>query len=477
MESPDSDSPEEYAFLINNEVKGPMTRPEAEALIPSGEITPETLCARAGAADWKTAAEFFTFPPSALKLSARKNIENVNEERESLDPLLRKKIIHLGLASPATVDEFSPAQARAALSAYEESLRKDQKTKWFAGAGTFVGVFLASFGFGLTGLGGDFNNGVAGVFIKESEQYTRQVTRIASDLKIIAKARETLEDASRIKSPKGKPGKQFFESRVYIPAQAAVKLLFKLDYGRLAELSSEAPKIIYLRHMPANIKTEMLRQANLVWKYKHPDELQDPIPELDLAASWILFKKEAGDTLPNFVKNAEQTRLKELSSEDLSIEGSMVENLIGALDVWFSKDKESEPTPFTVYFPAKAQNFLVFSDLRRHQTTRAEALETENYAVTEKHKAGGKPYGVSVKFMNESYFIKRLTPVWYYLGVARPKTDRAATLVGVNAEEFEKTEIGKTIPTKALLDYAVFSRPEESFLSGGLSLIKETDSN
>ncbi|MDR2844645.1 MAG: DUF4339 domain-containing protein [Puniceicoccales bacterium] len=463
MDSPDS---QQYAFFINNEVKGPVSRNEIEALIATGDIGPDTPCALVGGTgEWEPSSKHFPFAPKNPRPQTQPTAAAPTEEdRPGLDSKLRQKIIRLGLATAATIDDFTPAQAIAAVESYEAQRRKDRRTLLFGGIGTGIAVFVAGLVFLSTGPGESVTGAVVGKFVKPSEQFTKQQSLISGELRNVNRAWDELYETT-LKAPEGREGRSFFESRVYVSPRASSELRFHADTSRLAELSPEKPRIVYLKQLQPDIRKEMVRQAKLVWKYKHADTLEYKLDETELAASFELLRKQAGDKLTSFVKENELASVKNPDEEELRIEGARAENLVGILVV----------NGFSVFFPyagkdKEGQDFLVFSEPKSHRVTREEALETERYTVTEKQKIGGNPYGIRVNFAGKSYFISRLTPNWYYLGVARTGFDQNPAWVGVSAEEYERTEIGAVLPTKKLFDYSYFITPSESLLTGSLTL-------
>ncbi|MDR2430155.1 MAG: DUF4339 domain-containing protein [Puniceicoccales bacterium] len=450
-----------HALYLNNEVKGPYTQAEIQALIDSGTLTPDTLCAPEGADanDWKPASQIFTFPPE--KKTSQPLPETTGDDRPSLDPALRKKIIHLGLATAATVDTFTPAQATAAVTAHELSRRQDKNKKIWGSLGATLAAFLLGLLFNHTTPGERLGNWISSRFVKESDAHKQQRNRAANELANTRRLWSELNE-NPLKDPDGRPGAQYFEGRVSLPPQDSQELTFTLDTGKLAELSPSPPRIVYLKQLPPDIKTSLVRQAEIVWKYKNPHTLKHPIPPADLAASWERFKQQEGTATTDFLRDNTQATLADLTPP-LRIKGLRPDLLAGILDV----------DGFTLCLPYKSQEYLLFGNAQRRSISRAEMMEIERYTVTEKRTTGGKPYGTHTQFAGKSYTLKRHTPVWHYLGLTRPGLDTSPTWIRVPEAQYTATEPGTTYTTKELLSHPTYYTPAESTPTSTFSFLEE----
>ncbi|MDR2982726.1 MAG: DUF4339 domain-containing protein [Puniceicoccales bacterium] len=459
---------QQYSFFLENEVKGPFSRVEAEAMVARREISADTPCAPVGSTEWEPSSKFFTFSNGGIRLNTRVRREatvehKTEDDRPSLDAETRKKVIQLGIADAASLDSLTVEQAQAAIHAYEKGVEKAKKGKIIGGISALVGSFVVGIIFGMTGPGESFNNWVANKFVKESPTYLKQREEINRDLSAIEEARKTLAE-SQLKQPEGRPGKDYFGSRVVIPSQKSTELLFHIEYAKLSEYTSDKPTVLYLKRMPSDIKKEMIRQAELVWKYTHPDSLTDPLTAEELAASWEIFKTRVGNTLPNFIKENTQDVAKEVEDGDISVNGSYAENLVATVTV----------NDFPLYFPYdKTQKYVSFSKPQQHVVTQEEALEVERYAVTSKETAGGGFYGLKVRFMGQQYTLKRPAPVWHYVALARKGIDSSPSWIMVSSDDYEKTAIDTEYPTKQLFTYTVFDNPLPSPLTGMFELIQQ----
>ena len=469
MESPNGQ--ETYSFYLSDAVKGPLTRTEAEALIKSGEVTQDTPCAPVGASDWKPASEFFAFttstPAPAASSPALKRSSNHQEKEEKtrpeLDPLLRKKILRLGLATATTIDEFSESQALAAVNAYEDNLRKTRKAKWLGGVGTGVGVLAAVVLFGFSPPGEALNETLAGKIIGDSETYSKTKSDIVGELSVVNNSRVELQK-KQLKEPEGeKAGEKFLTERVRVPNSRQNQLVFKVDVTKGAALSKTPPRALYLKSLPDSISKQMLAQTEIAWKYKNPDKLTDKLEEAELAASWALFRSETGTAIPEFVKlnTTSQIELTNTSVDEKRIlQGSTATYIVVALDI---KIKDDEASPFTIYFPYRKQEIVPFSDAEQHKTSKEEMLEIEHYVVKEKKQLGGVPYGIPVSFQGKKFFLEKKSPPLFFIGVLQEDFQEGATTwVRLKSEdEYNKAEIGARIPTKQLLPNLCYSKPAE----------------
>jgi hypothetical protein len=467
----ESSTAQEYVFFINNEVKGPLSRRDAEALAASGSLSPDTPCAPAGAEGWEPASKFFSFQGVASAGGAAELApEKLDSDTTELDPFLRKRIIQLGLATATTIDEFSREQAEAAVRLFEETTKKDKKGKWYGGVGAGLGAALLVFGFGFTSPGEALNKTVAGKFIKDSEAFLNEQKTITLEIQRANSDWNALNN-TQLKAPEGeRPAKEVFEQRVIIPPDKTSVLVFQADFSKLAEVSSEKPSLVYFKEFPSDIKKEILSQADLVWKFKHPAALTDPLDEAELGASWEVFKREAGALLENFAKANLQSRVvvDDPKAAEFRIDGIRAEHLAALVEV---KLAPGEKTAFPVYFPYKSQEIVKFSEPKRHSTTREEALAFEIYTVREKQQAGGTPYGIVTRFQGKEYFLERKTPILFYLAVAREGVDRDSrqwAWVRVEEDIFNKTEVGAKIPTLQLRDYRCNTAPKDSSMTGSL---------
>jgi len=182
-----------FALFIANEVRGPLSEYEVQDLIAAGTATAETLCAPAGSTAWEPLSNHFTFG-STLKLNRGPAVERTEEESTAqanrLDPEVRRNLLMYGLADAATVDQFAPAQAEAALAARIAEIQSSRRRHQFAGLGAFLtalalGAYLGLADTPVACLLGQ----AAGVWSKEDPKVTEQAKRLEADLRAFEKLR------------------------------------------------------------------------------------------------------------------------------------------------------------------------------------------------------------------------------------------------------------------------------------------------
>jgi hypothetical protein len=486
MESPEI---QEFNFYIGGEVKGPLSRKDAEALVAVGNVQPDTPCAPAGAGDWETASKYFAFGTTAAAANVAATaaagptirssiqVEKIEQERPELDPRLRKKVFQLGLATPATIDEFNESQLVAAVRGHEEGLRKARKARLLGGLAGFFGGAAAAAIFCITPPGANALGAIAGNFVKESDKYKDTRNAIASELRNVENAlRELKTPLKAIKG--GAPGEKFLTSRVQVPTRRQNLLEFKVDFAKLAELSDAKPRILFLKHVSRDTKKLMLDQANMVWKYKHPDQLTDKLDDAELAASWAFFKNETGDALEKTVKAAvvDTLEIADPTPDTRTIPGGRAENLVVAVDV---KLTDADTAPFTTYFPYPAgstddQQIVPFSSVRTHTFTKQEMLEIQRYLVVEKRLVPGATYGIYSTFRGHRFFLEKKAPDLHYLGIRQEEIPKDTVIwVRFNEDDYNKTEPGALIPTKQLFPHECFTQPQTWQIAGQFSLKEE----
>ncbi|MDR2512592.1 MAG: GYF domain-containing protein [Puniceicoccales bacterium] len=461
-------SSRQYAFFINDKVEGPYSQVEADARVAASEITAETQCSIIGIEGWHPASAFFIFPESKANAaprvvaSLRDQRVNRDEEKPTLDLKLRQKIIQYGLATAASAEELTPLQAEAALRNYEEQKRKDKRQKTNGAILSGVLSVLGTFLFGLTSPGQSFSNFVAAKFISTPKifQQTQQV--VSRELRYADKALNDVRDVT-LNLPRGARPKDFFAKRVSIPYAKASLLDFRVDTSKLVQISKAKPYIVYLKRLDSEDRKNMVRQAGIVWKYKNPSELAEPLESAELEASWALYKKQEAEKNATFLRENENARLSEIKpGVAMRIPGLRPDYMALVVDV----------DGMLVCFPCNAQEIVRFSNVSLHKMTLEEAFEAEYYVVKQKREVGGHSFGTKVSFQGKEYFLKREKPLLRYLAMSRPEVD-PKSLVWVlitDKGEYDKAEVDVTrYTTKTLVDYTSYASPQELQLRGNVS--------
>ena len=112
-------------------------------------------------------------------------------------------------------------------------------------------------------------------------------------------------------------------------------------------------------------------------------------------------------------------------------------------------------------FLAWGSKFLASQEIQSTQIPREVFLAREEYKVTAHTVAGDRPLVIRYRVGDRELSIRRNSPKWYYLNVAREK-DKDSLVVLVSAELQEKYPVGSVVPYPVLLDLELFPRPTES---------------
>ncbi len=229
-----------FALFIANEVRGPLSEYEVQDLIAAGTATAETLCAPAGSTAWEPLSNHFTFG-STLKLNRGPAVERTEEESTAqanrLDPEVRRNLLMYGLADAATVDQFAPAQAEAALAARIAEIQSSRRRHQFAGLGAFLtalalGAYLGLADTPVASLLGQ----AAGVWSKEDPKVTEQTKRLEADLRNFEKLRA--EAAAAVFAPPvgGTPALPTLTARLRVAEGSRFNVSGGVDTAPLAGL-------------------------------------------------------------------------------------------------------------------------------------------------------------------------------------------------------------------------------------------------
>ena len=229
-----------FALFIANEVRGPLSEYEVQDLIAAGTATAETLCAPAGSTAWEPLSNHFTFG-STLKLNRGPAVERTEEESTAqanrLDPEVRRNLLMYGLADAATVDQFAPAQAEAALAARIAEIQSSRRRHQLAGLGAFLtalalGAYLGLADTPVASLLGQ----AAGVWSKEDPKVTEQTKRLEADLRTFEKLRA--EAAAAVFAPPvgGTPALPTLTARLRVAEGSRFNVSGGVDTAPLAGL-------------------------------------------------------------------------------------------------------------------------------------------------------------------------------------------------------------------------------------------------
>jgi GYF domain 2 len=112
-------------------------------------------------------------------------------------------------------------------------------------------------------------------------------------------------------------------------------------------------------------------------------------------------------------------------------------------------------------FLAWGSKFLASQEIQSTPIPREVFLAREEYKVTTHTVTGDRPLVIKYRVGDRELSIRRNSPKWYFLNVAREK-DPDSLVVLVTAELQEKYPVGTVIPYSVLLDLELFLRPTES---------------
>lgn len=112
-------------------------------------------------------------------------------------------------------------------------------------------------------------------------------------------------------------------------------------------------------------------------------------------------------------------------------------------------------------FLAWGSKFLASQEIQSTQIPRDVYLAREQYKVTTHTATGDRPLVVRYRVGDRELSIRRPSPKWYFLNVAREKDSDSLVLL-VSAELQAKYPVGSMVPYSVLLDLELFPRPAES---------------
>ena len=122
-------------------------------------------------------------------------------------------------------------------------------------------------------------------------------------------------------------------------------------------------------------------------------------------------------------------------------------------------------------FLAWGSKFLASQEIQSTQIPREVFLAREQYKVTTHTVTGDRPLVIRYRVGDRELSIRRNSPKWYFLNVAREK-DPDSLVVLVSAELQEKYPVGSTVPYSVLLDLELFPRPTESIIPSPFTAVE-----
>jgi hypothetical protein len=255
-----------FTLYINNEARGPFTEVEVVQLLTSGDIKGETLGALAGSENWVHIAELIKFG-ATIKLS-NDGKDLTTNEAPTINAGDRRKLLSYGLATTATVEQFSPEQAHALIEAHETQIRNILRTRKVVTASVFTFFLLSATCYGIfTESGSRFVGHLVNAFAhKEDPKLTDSQQRFETEIKRFEKLNADIQKI-KFDKPRGAVNPKYtLLNRVQVPSNSGFKISGTIDGAPLKELlaQSEAKPDDSLRVYILNseIPRDVLRKVN-----------------------------------------------------------------------------------------------------------------------------------------------------------------------------------------------------------------------
>ena len=172
---------------------------------------------------------------------------------------------------------------------------------------------------------------------------------------------------------------------------------------------------------------------------------------------WSEFNSGPGSEIAAWVLSTEAKLIPVNETGEFSIpECANLDKNTAAASLWVSTRINGDSV-----FLAWGSKFLASQEIQSTQIPRDVFLAREQYKVTTHTFTGNRPLVVRYRVGERELSIRRLSPKWYFLNVAREK-DSDSLVVLVSAELQEKYPVGSLVPYSVLLDLELFPRPTES---------------
>ena len=455
-----------FSLQIGNETRGPLAEDEITAMIAAGSVDASTPCALEGSTDWVPLSTHFSFG-STLKVRRTKDIPTAAEDEANatrIDPDLRKKLLVYGLADVSSVDGFTQVQAVRAVSAKESALRDEHRRHGLAKTACFflaipVAIIAALYVPPLSAALGALMSApmlekeplakvellAARGGIKQMRWSVQRVAELAFDKPSGGISVETAL-ANRLKI---NPEKSFFLSAQFSPTRLQ-ETLGQAD-GKIAK----ERKVHLLKVIPSGRTLELLRASE--------NALLNPLTG---PQSWSAFFAQDGKELATLIKD-ETLRTTPAGKDDTfrfemiaPINTSMSPQVVVELNIGGR--------------PAFASWGAACFDQTRWQAEPLPAeyfLAQERYFVTKKTTVGAKTFKATVSTPYHSFDVKRVSPTWHYLAIARQgDTDELQVLV--DEKKFAAFKVGDRFDHAQTWEAKsrCFPEPRESTTPPGLDV-------
>lgn len=172
---------------------------------------------------------------------------------------------------------------------------------------------------------------------------------------------------------------------------------------------------------------------------------------------WSEFNSGPGSEIAAWILSTEAKLIPVNESGEFTIpECPNLDKNTAANSIWVSTRINGDSV-----FLAWGSKFLASQEIQSTQIPRDVFLAREQYKVTTHTVTGDRPLVVRYRVGDRELSIRRPSPKWYFLNVAREKDSDALVLL-VSAELQAKYPVGSLVPYSVLLDLELFPRPTES---------------
>ncbi len=551
-----------FTLYINNEARGPFTEEEVVQLLTSGDIKGETLGALAGSENWVHIAELIKFG-TTIKLS-NDGKDLTTNEAPTLSAVDRRKLLTYGLATNATVEQFTPEQAHALVEEHEAQIRIVLRSRKVVTASVFVLFLLGATCYGIFTESGSHLVGrlVHALAHKEDPKLTDTQQRFETEIKRFEKLNADIQKI-KFEKPRGAINPKYtLLNRLQVPSNNGFKVTGTIDCSPLKELlaqsdakSDDSLRIYILNsEIPRDISRKVNQQIATLEAIVAPAMNEGDIerlryeaimsfpnnsrfPESARLQSEISNPKTVNDINGIIKKVAERAKIAAKSGESNSKASNSANDIALASRQWSeelyayvdrlndfqrlerlnSRPKErknawsefnakdgAEITAWllasnTKEIPVNAEGqftipesprlslnngnsqiliatkvggdtlylnwnsrYLSIRDFESNEIPKADFVEREQYKIVDRITTGGISLVTRTHVGNRDLTIRRISPKWYFLRVAR-ENDTDSLLFMADKETFDKFNTpGQVVPANTLAKLEIYPNPCES---------------
>ena len=450
-----------FTILIGNETQGPLTEDALLAMIADGTVNADTRCAPVGTTEWVPLSAHFNFG-SKLKVNLGKQVSTEAENAAAttrIDPDLRKKLLIYGLADSATVDGFTQIQATTAVSAKERLLSSQIRAHRMAKIATFVLAVPLAFAAGLfapfvpTALGLLVSSGV-----HEEGSAKADLARCYQEIKQMRASVSKVEALVFEKPQGGTPLSDVLLNRLKVPPENSFFLKAKFGDSRVREAVTRAGgkfgkdrKVHLLKEMPSARTLELLKVSE-----------QTLLTPLSGPQNWANFYANDGRELERLIQQA--TLKTEPAAKDGSFDFLMIQPINTSMSTQVVIELSINGHKAFASWSATAFDQ---GDWQAEPLPPPYFVTREEYLVTKKITTGDKPLKAVIGTKYRRFEIRRTSPTWRYLAIAR-KDDSDTLFLQVDEARFATAKIGDKLDLAKEQASQCFIEPAESPTPNGL---------